>query len=760
MKVRCLFLVTVLSLAVFAQMTAVLRGTVADAQGLAVAGAEVRLRNAVTGFEARVEADADGHFQVANIPFQTYSVTVDKPGFRPVERQMVLRTNVPAVLDVVLEPQLVSTRVEVSATDSLQLVDAESTGTRTELNLATMEKMPVAPGTRGLESMLVSMPGFAANANGAIHPRGAHNQMTYVVDGMPISDQLTGAFGNSIDASVVQSIELFTGNVPAEFGNKVSGVAVVTTRTGLGSGRRFAGSTQAIAGGFDTVGNVTQATGGSDRWGYFVSFNALKSNRYLDQVSLQNLHNGGNSERGFARFDLQASAVDQVRVSLMAGRSSLQVANLPSQHAAGQDQRQLFRDWSGNVGWLRTLDSQSTIDTTVSWRTATARLIPSLFDRPVTAEQDRRMSTFTLGSRWNRVAGRHTWRVGADVQRYPVREYFRVAETWPLRGAANEFHGQATGGMYSGFVQDSVRLGDLQVTLGLRYDNYRFLVNGDQWQPRVGLAYRIGATGTVLRASYNRTYQTPPNENLLLSNTGPVKIRPERQNVYEVGLHQGIGRFLSLNAAYYHKNSRDLQDNDNFLNTGIIFPITLAQSRTNGAEARLTLVPVGRFSGSLSVTHLRTVVTPPFSGGLFQGTDPVETFGTAPFIIDHDQPLAIHGLVQYNVSRRVWVSSSIRYDSGLVSNPSDPAEVAADPDYRDLLPYVNLAGNPARVRPRTITDLAVGFDGHRGDRRLWDVVVQVANVANVTALYNFQSVFVGTRLVQPRTASVKLRWWF
>jgi len=46
----------------------------------------------------------------------------------------------------------------------------------------------------GLESVLVTFPGFAQNANGAIHPRGAHNQMTYVLDGMPITDQLTGAF--------------------------------------------------------------------------------------------------------------------------------------------------------------------------------------------------------------------------------------------------------------------------------------------------------------------------------------------------------------------------------------------------------------------------------------------------------------------------------------------------------------------------------------------------------------------------------------
>ncbi|MBC7928358.1 MAG: carboxypeptidase regulatory-like domain-containing protein, partial [Bryobacteraceae bacterium] len=339
MKLRYPVLIVLSSLSALAQMTALIRGTVMDAQGLSVSGAQVSVRNSITGFEAHSQTDSDGHFQIANIPFQTYTLAVHKEGFQPAVQTAVLRTNIPIVLELRLQVEVQSMRVEVSEGDSVQLVDVESTGTRTELNRAAMERMAVAPGSRGLESMLLSMPGFAANANGAIHPRGAHNQMTYVVDGMPISDQLTGAFGNAIDASVVQSIELFTGNVPAEFGNKVSGVAVVTTRTGLGSGRRFSGSTQAIAGGFDTLGNITQATGGADRWGYFVSFNALKSNRYLDQVSIDNLHNGGNSERGFARFDYHPSAVDQVRVNVMLGRSSLQLANLRSQHAAGQDQR-------------------------------------------------------------------------------------------------------------------------------------------------------------------------------------------------------------------------------------------------------------------------------------------------------------------------------------------------------------------------------------------------------------------------------------
>ena len=128
-----------------------------------------------------------------------------------------------------------------------------------------------------------------------------------------------------------------------------------------------------------------------------------------------------------------------------------------------------------------------------------------------------------------------------------------------------------------------------------------------------------------------------------------------------------------------------------------------------------------------------------------------------PFVIDHDQALGMTGSLIYRPAKRWWSSWQVRYDSGLVSNPSDPAEVAADPDYFDQLPYVDLHGDPPRIRPRTIIDASIGYEHYRGDRRAWEIAFQVSNLTNRRGLYSFQSVFVGTRVVQPLTASGKLR---
>ena len=103
---------------------------------------------------------------------------------------------------------------------------------------------------------------------------------------------------------------------------------------------------------------------------------------------------------------------------------------------------------------------------------------------------------------------------------------------------------------------------------------------------------------------------------------------------------------------------------------------------------------------------------------------------------------------------------SVRYDSGLVSNPSDPAEVAADPDFADLLPYVDLLAGVPRVTPRTVADVALGYDARRDGQRVWSARVQVNNVTNRVALFNFQSVFVGTRVIQPRTVSAEMRYYW
>jgi len=801
---KCLTIVKPLALSLIvgfiatAQNTAVLTVRVLDSAGSAIPGAQVTLNQPLANLTKTTQAGDDGIATITNIPLQSYQLEVARAGFGTLRRTVELRSNVGQRLEVVLEVGAERTELEVKAGDTLLLVDGGDTGTRMQMSEKDIDRMALQVGNRGLEAVLLSFPGFAQNANGAIHPRGAHNQMLFVVDGMPITDQLTGAFGNAVDPNIVQTVELFTGNIPAEFGNKVAAVAQVTTKSGLGSGRRLGGSWM-LSGAepFDTAGTLVQAHGERRGFGFSTSANLMKTGRYLDQVSIDNLHNGGGSGRVFARLDWAASPRDQMRVNLMGGKSDFELANLRSQQANGMKSKQGLDDGSVGFGWTRTIDAATIWETTASYRGATGTLTPSPGDIPVTARQDRKLETYTLWNRISAVRGAHQIKAGIDLQRFPVRERFDFGVTDPAfndpesedyiptllahdlsrGGVPFSFTQRKAGGLYSGFLQDQFRWKRFQVAAGLRYDQYRFLVNGGQWQPRVGVSFELWPKKTILRASYNRTYQTPPNENLLLSSAeesgvlvtpnvratlgGALRlIQPERQNFYELGLQQAIGSRFSVNASFYHKNARDQQDNNNFFNTGIIFPTSLASIRVNGAEGRVAMLPVKGISATFSATHGRAITTPPFTGGLFIGQEAVALLSAGPFVIDHDQRLSLHAVVSWTHKRGWFATSTTRYDSGLVANPSDPAEVAADPDYSDLLPYVDLLSTPARTRARTIQDLVFGYERLQDGRKRWEATVQVSNLTNRTALYNFQSIFVGTRLVQPRTAGVRLRWYF
>lgn len=785
-----------LATSVHAQVTTTIRGVVVDAQDAAIPGATVALRQPSSGLERVAVTDATGHFDLPNLPVGTHDLTVTLDGFTPAAQRVVAATGAPVELTLRLAVATLTDTVVVRPEQTA--VDDTTAGTRHAVSVTRIERLPVAGASRGLEAVLVGFPGFAQNANGAIHPRGAHNQMTYVIDGLPISDQLTGAFANALDVGVVQTAELMTGNIPAEFGGKVSGVAVLGSRSGLGTGRASTGSLSLAAGGFGTAHGALQWGGERGRLGYFGSLTSMTTERFLDQVSRDNLHNAGNVVRGFGRADLRLTPQDTVRLHAMGGTSRFELANLRSQQAAGQDQRQHLADLSVWGAYLRPLGVASTVDVTLGARTTSAELRPSAGDTPVIAAQDRRLSTFTAQARYTRQAGRIGLRAGADVQAFPVRERFTMALTsFTLNvpgeagynpaltahdltrgGAPFLFDDAQTGTHASVFAQTTAQLGDLTVNAGLRHDEYHFLVAGRQLQPRVGVSHRVGGRDLVLRASYNRNYQTPPNENLLLSNSeaagrlapesvraalggGTRAIRPERQDVYEAGAQFALGGRVTIDGAVYRKLSRDQQDNNNFFDTGIIFPTTLARLRVTGVEARATLLPVRGVSGSLSVTSARAIATPPFTGGLFLGQEAVDLLSAGPFPIDHDQRLSVHVTAGFDPSGPWWMSATARYDSGLVANPSDPAEVAADPDFADLLPYVNLTAATPRVRPRTIVDLATGLDvtNARG-RRTWGVQAQVTNLMNRTALYNFQSVFVGTRVVQPRTASLRVTRYF
>jgi TonB dependent receptor len=329
-------------------------------------------------------------------------------------------------------------------------------------------------------------------------------------------------------------------------------------------------------------------------------------------------------------------------------------------------------------------------------------------------------------------------------------------------GSTFFFEGKKTGKQFSFYLQDSYKWKNLTINAGLRVTNYRIFVEQTGTQPRVGLSYHIAKTGTVLRASYDRLFITPENEGLLITSSPQViaatgssgiLIRPEIQNSYEVGFQQRISNLLRIDGAYYTKDVRRPQDNDQFLNTGLLFPLSFGTAKLKGFDLKIDIPERHGVTAYVSFGTNSAIFSPPATGGLL-GEVP-----TSIFRIDHDQKVSIQSDVRYyNQKYGWWTAVSARYDSGLVTD-FDPA-VLNNPDLAFGAQYVRGTDDPLapfRIRPRAIFNYSAGIDLLKETHHPINLQFDLLNLTDKKGLYNFLSPFGGTHVIPPRTYSIKVK---
>lgn len=766
-------------------------GQVLDDQGRPVARASLVLSNPVSGYRQRVRTDAKGAFTFQNVPFNTYHLDTQAPGLLPGHLDIDVHSQLPLVVPVALKPEGAVVVVE----ENLRLVE-DHPSTHLDIDKSAIERTPAAVQSRAMESILLATPGFVADENGRFHFRGSHGQMTYVVDGIPVSDQLHATFSNSLDPSQVESLEVITGGISAEYGGKPVVVVNVTTKSGLGTPNGFEGEASFGASRFRTAEASFSARGGTASFGWFASGAASQSDRFLDPVNFENLHNHGKTGRLFSRFDWILGSRDTLRVSLSGGRTDREVANLASQQARGQDQRAATSDGSVSLAWTHLFSPSQSLDVAAFLRISRAELKPSEdladgftagghLDFPYWAKQERSLDNLGLQASFTQRWGKENLtKVGLQRIAFPLHERFAFAITDDTAAPdpADPLHAYTpTGGgnvfrfdarlrptLTSAFVQNDLHLGALFLALGLRHDAYTVAdISDNQLQPRLGLSYRFDATGTVLRASYDRLMILREHENLALSlsqqawDLGPYAgtprqpLRPEHQDSYSYGIEQQLGKAGRVMLEYWEKHSRNAGDNAQFLNTGVLFPVGADRGIFRGMNLRLDLVPVKGWSGYLSLGRTRAIFQAPLVGGL-----QLEAPEAAPgerFLIDHDQKLSAQAGLVYE--RGGFTAQVIgRHDSGLVA--SDPAQVAGNPDYAFGAGYVRKDSEGTwRIKPRTTWDLSLGQEWKLAKGRL-ALGLDLLNATDEKGLYNFLSTFGGTHVIPPRTLAGRVKWKF
>ena len=854
-----------------AQNSAPISGTILDPTGAVVPKATVEIQNPVSGYQRTTITDSSGNFSFANVPFNPYHLTASLQGFASYAQDIDVRSSVPLNVKISLSLAGATSNVTVEATGEDLIETTSSSHTDVDRNL--FEQLPLESASSSVSSLItLASPGIVADSNGLFHGLGDHAENSFSIDGQSITDQQSKVFSNQIPSDAIQSMEVIEGAPPAEFGDKTSVIIKVTTRSGLGV-TQPTGSLRTEYGSFGTANVSFDLALGGEKWGNFISANGLNTGRFLDGPEFVVMHDKGNQENIFDRVDFKLSGTDTLQINFGYTRSWFQnpnsfdeqlhpcspgsdcdatnsfIVNPVTGNPLGPtDQRSQIKTFNVAPSWTHVINTSAVYTLGAFFRRDHYNYYPSgdpLNDfspgiQSQSVSQDRTLANAGAHTDLSYVKGIHNIKIGAMYEQTFLTEDDHIGIVDPnyiannfncptdptcailapfdltAGGSLFHYHAHTDVKELALFLQDTITKGNWSFNLGIRGDFYNGLATTRQPEPRVGIAYNIKPTNTVLRVSYARTMETPFNENLILASTGcsdpvlnpllvctsssPTPLTPGWRNEFHAGLEQAFGKHFVLSGEYIWKYTHLAYDFSILGNTPITFPIEWNNSKIPGFALR----------GSVPTYHGLTafIVLSSVSARFFNPQ--VAGAGAAPgpagavFRIDHDEHIAETTHIQYQPYKRgPWLGFNWRYDSGLVAGPAPVASDTTSPvDLTGLtgdqqmqagifclgqpLPTLtaplascapsnygatrvklpapgteNDDSNPPLIQPRNLFDLALGEDNlFNGDRYKWSLRFTAINVANKVALYNFISTFSGTHFVTPRTLTTELGFHF
>jgi hypothetical protein len=750
--------------------SASISGTVLDPSGAVVANATVTIQNPVSSYERSATTDGSGSFSFLNVPFNPYHLEVTAAGFAPFVRDVEVRSSVPVKLRVDLKISTAATTVTVMG-EAADLIEATPVN-HTDVDRDLFDKLPLESQSSSVSSLVtLSTPGIAADSNGLFHGMGDHAENSFSVDGQPITDQQSKVFSNQIPMDSIQSIEVVPGAPPAEFGDKTSVLIKVTTRSGMGDTQPHGDVTTS----YGTFGSATggfQLGYGGQNWGNFIAVNGLNTSRFLDPPEFTVMHDKGNEENVFDRVDYKPAQADSLQLNFGYTRSWFQNPNsfdqqlhvgvtnpLTGNPLGPTDERSQIGTINVAPSWTRLIN----VDTAFTFggflrrdqynyypsRDPFADLAPDL--QGETVGQGRTLTNMGLRSAMTYVKGINNLKAGVTFEHTLLTESDNIGIVDPTLipslscldansnpvpgtpcatlapfdltrgGSLFSFHGRTDVKEVALYVEDQITKGDWSFNLGLRGDMYNALATAKQLEPRLGIAYNIKPSNTVLRISYARSLETPFNENLVIASTGceyPFlatlvpppgvscnlgPVQPGWRNEFHAGLQQAFGRHLVVDGEYVWKFTHNSYDFGIVGATPIYFPIEWTRSNIPGWDLRATVPNYHGFSAFVVASSVAARFFLPQVAGL-----PIIPPATGVFRIDHDEFLNQTTHLEYQPWKRgPWFAFNWRYDSGLVAGATpcyNPFTATCQPT------STMLNGQPAVTMLNTITSASLTAD--------------------------------------------------
>ncbi len=453
--------------------------------------------------------------------------------------------------------------------------------------------------------------------------------------------------------------------------------------------------------------------------------------------------------------------------------SRFDLPNEQVQEAAGQRQTADNFETMGSASYQHTFSARTLADYRGMVRDNANNFNSSAQSTPVEVFQHNRFREGYFKATVTTEGRRNEWKFGVESDNIFLHEDFSYVITDPTQfdqgtSLAFAFAGQRPDLEQSAFVQDLARLQTWTFSAGLRWDHYQLLLNKQAVEPRFSISRYFPSAGLVAHFSYDRVFQTPSFENILLSSSTEVAsldpaaflrlpVRPSVGDYYEGGLSKAFHRQIKLDANYFRRFADNYADDDQIDNTTISFPIAFRKAIVYGAEGKVEVPDWRRFSGFVSYSWEVGNAWNPVTGGLFLGDDATQAEEqlTGHFPDSQDQRNTVRGRGRYQIRPRFWAAGGAQYDTGLPFEfDGSPSTVLAEYG-RQVLDRINFARG--RIDPSFQVSASAGAEVYRSERIDVQFQADGENLTSVLDVIDFGGLFSGNAIGPSRSYMLRLR---
>jgi outer membrane cobalamin receptor len=615
-----------------------------------------------------------------------------------------------------------------------------------------------------------SQPGWLYEGNAVLHPRGSEHQTQFVVDGIPLTDNRSPSFGPEIEADDLQSMNIYTAGIPAEYGRKMGGVIELNTQKDVQQGLH--GQLVMSGGSFDSAGafGQSQYTWGKNTVG--ASASGSRTDHYLNPVVPQNFSNTGTVGDFSGNYLRDLTDKDRLSFTVRREIARYDIPNELVQQQAGQRQTADNLETMGIVSYQHIFSSNVLADLRGMVRDNANNFNSNAESIPIELFQHNHFREGYFKGSVTVVHGRSEWKLGAESDSTFLNENLSYAITDPTQFDPDtpltfSFVGHRPDLEQSVFAQNLLRLGPWTVSAGLRWDHYQLLVNRQAVEPRLAASRYFRSADIVVHVSYDRIFQTPSFENILLSGSTAIQsldsqnflrlaVKPSQGNYYEAGFSKSFLGKLRLDGNVFRRDVKNYADDDQIQNTTVSFPIAFRKAEIYGAEGKIDLPNWNKFSGFLSYSYAVGSAWFPVTGGVFLGAEAsaAEAQLSGHFPDSQDQRHTLRGRIRYQLHPRFWIAGGTQYDSGLPFEFGGDSSTVAAQYGQQVLNRINFARG--RIYPSFQLNASAGTDLYRSERVNTQLQVDGQNLTNVLNVIDFGGLFSGNAIGPSRSYMLRL----